>query len=204
MQMLLEIQPISIPPSFLTERVFFFFLGLHSWHMEAPRLGVASELQLPAYVTATAMPKPSCICDLHHSSRQCQILNSLSTARDWTWILMDISLVHKLLSHNGDSERVLTLLSFLLSSHMITGESSLVRSIIVFWFSSLMIGLGQACDPDCHGGARDLVTSRNGFITINNVKPKKKWPLFFLWMLSYLDVTPGTPAAILWWWGKSA
>ena len=30
------------------------FLGLHLWHMEVPRLGVQSELQLPAYATATA------------------------------------------------------------------------------------------------------------------------------------------------------
>ena len=32
----------------------FFFLGPHPLHMEAPRLGVESELQLPAYTTATA------------------------------------------------------------------------------------------------------------------------------------------------------
>ena len=31
----------------------FVFLGLHPWHMEVPRLGVKSELQLPAYTTAT-------------------------------------------------------------------------------------------------------------------------------------------------------
>ena len=35
---------------------FFFFLGQHLWHMEVPRLEVESELQLPAYATATAMP----------------------------------------------------------------------------------------------------------------------------------------------------
>ena len=36
---------------------FFFlvFLGPHSWHMEVPRLGVKSELQLPTYAAATAM-----------------------------------------------------------------------------------------------------------------------------------------------------
>ena len=28
---------------------FVFFLGLHPWHMEVPRLGVESELQLLAY-----------------------------------------------------------------------------------------------------------------------------------------------------------
>ena len=30
-------------------------MWLHLWHMEVPRLGVKSELQLPAYTTATAM-----------------------------------------------------------------------------------------------------------------------------------------------------
>ena len=37
------------------------------------------------------MQDPSCICDLHHSSWQCQILNPLSEARDWTCILVDPS-----------------------------------------------------------------------------------------------------------------
>ena len=36
----------------------FFFLGPHLWHMEVPRLRVKSELQLPAYTTATEMPDP--------------------------------------------------------------------------------------------------------------------------------------------------
>ena len=47
------------------------FLGLFLWHMEVPRLGVQSELQLPAYATATAVPDPSLNYDLHHSSGQC-------------------------------------------------------------------------------------------------------------------------------------
>ena len=37
----------------------FFFSGLNLWHMEVPRLGVKSELQLAAYTTATAMQDPS-------------------------------------------------------------------------------------------------------------------------------------------------
>uniref|UniRef100_A0A8D1M8R1 Cystathionine beta-synthase n=1 Tax=Sus scrofa TaxID=9823 RepID=A0A8D1M8R1_PIG len=37
--------------------------------MEVPRVGVESELQLPAYTTATATSDPSRVCDLHHSSR---------------------------------------------------------------------------------------------------------------------------------------
>ena len=61
--------------------------------MEGSSLGVKSELQLPAYSTATAMQDPSCICDLHHSPQQCWILNPVSKARDWTCILMDTSQV---------------------------------------------------------------------------------------------------------------
>ena len=75
-------------PYFYWKFVFFFlflsFLGLHLRHMEVPRLGVESELQLTAYTTATAAPDPSHIFDWHHSSRQHWILNSLSEARDQT------------------------------------------------------------------------------------------------------------------------
>ena len=71
---------------------FFFggggLLGPHLRHMEVPRLGVQLELQLPAYARATAMPDPSHICNLRHSSRQRQILNPGSKARDWTRSLM--------------------------------------------------------------------------------------------------------------------
>ena len=70
---------------------YYYFLGPHPWHMEVPRLGVWSELQLPACVTAIAMPDSSHICDLHQSSWQSQILNPLSKARDRTstsWFLV--------------------------------------------------------------------------------------------------------------------
>ena len=53
---------------------------------------VESELQLPAYVMATAMPDPSCIRNLHYSLQQRCILNPLSEARDQTGILTDIML----------------------------------------------------------------------------------------------------------------
>ena len=61
---------------------FFFFLGHHLQHMEVPKLGVESELQLPAHTH---------VCDLHHTSWQCRILNRLSEARDRThvsWLLV--------------------------------------------------------------------------------------------------------------------
>ena len=64
--------------------VCLLFLGLHPWYMEVPRLGVKTELQLLAYTTATATQDPTCICNLHHSSRQHRILNPLSKARDPT------------------------------------------------------------------------------------------------------------------------
>ena len=66
----------------------FFFLGLHLRHMEVPRLRAKSELQLQAYTRATAMPDLSRVCDLHHSSQQCQILIPLSEARAQTCVLM--------------------------------------------------------------------------------------------------------------------
>ena len=62
--------------------LFACFSGPHLQHTEVPRLGVESELQLPAYTTGTVRPDPSHVCDLHHSSWQPQILNSLIKTRD--------------------------------------------------------------------------------------------------------------------------
>ena len=64
------------------------------WHMEVPRLGAKSELQLPDYTSATAMPDPSRIFNLHHSSQQNWILNPLSEAKDGTCSLMDASQIN--------------------------------------------------------------------------------------------------------------
>ena len=57
--------------------------------MEIPRLGVETELQLLA--TATVMPDPSRVCDLHHSSWQCWTPDPLNKPRDRTassWVLV--------------------------------------------------------------------------------------------------------------------
>ena len=79
--------------NYRSEITFFVcFLGPHPQHMESPRLGVESELQLPATATATATAKP----DLSHignhssihSSWQRWIHNPLSEARDQTHNLM--------------------------------------------------------------------------------------------------------------------
>ena len=55
-----------------------FVLGLHPRHMEIPRVGVQSELDLPA----TATPDPRHVCNLHHSSQQGWILIPLGGAKD--------------------------------------------------------------------------------------------------------------------------
>ena len=52
----------------ITIIIIIAFLGLHLRHMEVSRLGVESELQLPAYTIATAIKDLSCVCDLYHSS----------------------------------------------------------------------------------------------------------------------------------------
>ena len=68
---------------------FFVLLGPQPRHIEVPRLRVELGLQPLAYTTATTMLDLSCVCNLHHSSRQCQILNPLSEARAQTRVLMD-------------------------------------------------------------------------------------------------------------------
>ena len=51
--------------------IYFCFLGPHLRLMEVPRLGVQSELQLPAHGTATATPDRSHVCNLYRSPQQC-------------------------------------------------------------------------------------------------------------------------------------
>ena len=63
---------------FLLDTFFFWslvFLGPHPHHMDAARLGVELELQLPGYTTAIATRNLSYVCSLHHSSWQRRILN---------------------------------------------------------------------------------------------------------------------------------
>ena len=88
------VQTYLLGDGFLSIFFLFVFLGPYMQHMEAPRLGVESKLQLLAYATATAVPDPSSICDLYHSSRQCWVLNPLSETRDRTCVLMDTRCIH--------------------------------------------------------------------------------------------------------------
>ena len=81
----------------------------HLWHMDVPRLGVKSELQLPAYTTAMPMQDPSHTYDLCLSLWPHQILNPRCEARDQTRILTDTVSVLNPLSHNGNSPNSFTL-----------------------------------------------------------------------------------------------
>ena len=92
---------LNLESSFFYLKIYiFFFLGLHLWQMEVPKLGVEAAA---AYTTAT--PGPSHICNLRYSLQQCWIINPLSEARDRTCIciLMDTTWVLNLRSHNGNS-----------------------------------------------------------------------------------------------------
>ena len=84
---------------------FFFFFPFRATPAAygSSQTRVESELQLPAYTTTTVTPAPSCLCDLHHSSWQRQILNPLSKARDQNHILMNTSQVLNPPSHSGNS-----------------------------------------------------------------------------------------------------
>lgn len=72
--------------------------------MEVLRLGIKQVLQLPAYVTAIATQDLNHICKPYQSCGDAGlILNPLSKAKDEIRILMDISWVINLLSHNRNS-----------------------------------------------------------------------------------------------------
>ena len=126
----------SPPPSFYLFFKCFVFLGLHLLHMEVPRLRVKPELHQQAYATATATPDLNHVCNLHHSSHQCGILNPLSEARDRTCVLMDTSWIWNPLSPNGKSSPPFILMVYLyrFCSCSFTGfESSLDRYLREVW-----------------------------------------------------------------------
>ena len=80
---------------------FFVFLGLHSRHMEAPRIGVQSELKLQSW---SCRPRPT------PQPQQRRILNPLNKARDRTCVLTDTNRVCQLLNHDGSSRDYFLLL----------------------------------------------------------------------------------------------
>ena len=106
--------------------------------MEISRLGVESELQPLVCATATATQDPRCICNLCHSSQQCQILNPLREARYWTCILMDTSCVLNLLSHKGNSYLFLNYIWHLNYCPLIKTSRSFVSRTMIYFFICLL------------------------------------------------------------------
>ena len=84
---------------------FFCFLGptCSIWGIGVPRLGGQLGLHRWGQPTATAMHDPSRVCNLHHSSCQCQILNLLRKARDRTHHFMVTSQIHFCCTTTGSS-----------------------------------------------------------------------------------------------------
>ena len=102
----------------------FFFLGPHLWHIDVPRLGVESELQLLDYTTAYGNARSSI-----HCSRPGMEPSS-------SWILVRFSL---LLSHNGDSNTV-----FLISNStcsLLGKQFTFVLKLCILqpWYNCLLV-----------------------------------------------------------------
>ena len=72
----------------MTLHGFFFRATPAAYGISQARGRIGS---LGAYTTATAAWSPTHSCDLYHSSRQYQIFNPQSKARDGTCVLMDAS-----------------------------------------------------------------------------------------------------------------
>ena len=105
---------LSLPQNFF---FFFVFLCSHLQHMEVPRLGVRSELQLPAYVTTIATCDLSCVATYTTAHLNSQILNLLSGAMEIepasSWILVEF-----VTSELGGELPRIILFSFIFFFHM--------------------------------------------------------------------------------------
>ena len=76
---------------YLFTYLFLLFRAACAAHGGSHARGWIGTAATVAYTTATTMPDPSHICNLHHSSWQHCILNPLSEARDQTRNLMVLS-----------------------------------------------------------------------------------------------------------------
>ena len=107
--------------------------------------------------TATATWDPSHICDLHHGSRQQQIPDSLSEARDQTCILMDTSLIHFHCTTTGTPCSLLLFSSVLFAALWLS--KSLVCMTPCLIFSPMMLFWLRWDGPFCyHLSAKPLTT----------------------------------------------
>ena len=80
-------------PSFRFIIFCLFFRGSPAANGNSQARGWIRATAASLYTRSIAMLDPSCICDLHRSSQQCWIFNSLRKARDQTHFLTDTSRV---------------------------------------------------------------------------------------------------------------
>ena len=113
---------------------FFCLFRPHLRHMDVPRLGVKSELQLPAYTTATATSDLSFIFNLHYNSQQCQIFNPLTESRKWTRNLMVTSRIHFHFAARTSEFKILMILFifFTFYSHTLSKLHSICKPSFCF------------------------------------------------------------------------
>ena len=134
---------------------------LYLQHMEVPRLGVESELQLLAYATATAIQDPRHVCNLHHSSWQHQIPDPLSKARIKPEFLMDTSQIRL---YHATTE---TLAVTFLIHHATAGTFNLDFNLFFFTSTSLFIFNMLKCFYPCKALLNPLTQKRE---EINKLK----------------------------------
>ena len=132
------------------DQVFFFFWrgGLFRAGCSHPRLGVESELQLPAYTTATTMQDPS--LNLYHNSWQRWILNPLIKARDKTHNLMVTHWIHFCCATKGTPK------TRFLSTNLVTFFFFLFRTPTVAYGSSQATGPIRATAANLHHSSQCL------------------------------------------------
>ena len=81
---------------------FFFFLKAAPAAYGSPQArGQITAAGASLHRSHSAPQDPSRVCDLHHSSRQCWILNSLSETRDRTCVPVDTGWVLNPPNHTG-------------------------------------------------------------------------------------------------------
>ena len=150
--------------------------------MEVPRLGAKSELQLPAYSTATATtrPDPSHICDLYHSSRQCSILNLPSEARDGTCVFIDTNRIRYCWAMKGTP----VMLSY---HHVFTGAALFISFRASPWHSQCGYWLGAEASLSAYLSL-DTPSSLSHLISSFWFKVRAMWPFL---SLGHLEATIG-------------
>ena len=103
------------------------------------------ELHLPAYAIATALPDLRHMHDLHHSSRQHQILNPVIEPRDGIFILMDPS--------RGITTEPLGNSHFYFFNKRNNSEIVLQLFLFIYLFIYLFFAISWAA-PAAHGGSQ--------------------------------------------------